>query len=280
MRRRRPSENERPRKYPGVKRAALRAAAEGVRRVASALGVRFTFVADGLLTIHNADFIHEPRFMEAYRLGASTGHAFGELHIEWRMRVILWAAQQAVSLPGDFVECGTNTGIYARAVLSYIDLAASRKRFFLLDTFAGIPEPAVSAAERAARPHFNDVYTDCWSIVQSTFAPFPAVRLVRGVIPDTLAAVDSTEIAFASIDLNVARTEIEAIAALWPRLVPGAIVVIDDYGWPGHEAQKHAWDAFVAEHRQELLPLPTGQAVIVKKGRPAFATEAPCTLSP
>lgn len=252
-----------------MKRALILAVLGVVRRLAALAGVRITFAADGLVSIHNADFITEPRFAEAYRLGAGTGHAYGELHIEWRVRVMLWAAQQALQLPGDFVECGTNTGIYARAILSYLDLEGSGKQFYLLDTFEGIPDAQVTEAESAARKDYNASYFDCWELVQRTFAPFSCVRLVRGVIPGTLGAIQSSAIAFASIDLNVAQPEIEAITALWDRLVPGAIVVIDDYGWPGHEVQKHAWDRFVAERGHPLLPLPTGQALVIKQNAPA-----------
>jgi O-methyltransferase len=252
-----------------MKRQLILAVLGVVRRIAALAGVRITFAADGLVSVHNTDFIREPRFAEAYRVGAGTGHAYGDLHIEWRVRVILWAAQQALRLPGDFVECGTNTGIYARAMLSYLDIEGSGKQFYLLDTFDGIPDAQMTAAESAARKDYNAAYFDCWELVQRTFAPFSSVRLIRGAIPGTLDGIASSAIAFASIDLNVAQPEIEAITFLWDRLVPGAIVVIDDYGWPGHEVQKEAWDRFVAERNHELLPLPTGQALLIKQNAPA-----------
>ena len=78
-----------------------------------------TYESDGLFTTNRCDFIAEPRFREAYRLGNHTGHKFREnpddLHIEWRVHVLCWAATQALRQEGDFVECGVNTGIFSRA---------------------------------------------------------------------------------------------------------------------------------------------------------------------
>lgn len=47
-------------------------------------------------------------------------------------------------------------------------------------------------------------------------------------------------------------------------MVSGAIVVLDDYGWSGHEEQKHAFDSFARSRGVEVLSLPTGQGLILK----------------
>ena len=44
----------------------------------------------------------------------------------------------------------------------------------------------------------------------------------------------------------------------------GAIMLLDDYGWAGHEPQRDAFNALSAEFGFTILSLPTGQAVIVK----------------
>jgi len=60
-----------------------------------------------------------------------------DIHIEWRVYVCCWAAQHACKLPGDFVECGVNTGIFSLAIFNYMDLGA--KRFYLFDTSRAFP---------------------------------------------------------------------------------------------------------------------------------------------
>jgi len=80
----------------------------------------------------------------------------------------------------------------------------------------------------------------------------------------TLAAVTSRRIGFLSIDMNVAYPEVQAAEFFWDRLVPGAVMLLDDYGWYGHEPQKAALDAFARRCGRRVLPLPTGQGIILK----------------
>jgi len=49
-------------------------------------------------------------------------------------------AQQTKSLPGEFVECGVNRGGMARVVMEYVNFSSMNKKFYLLDTYCGIPD--------------------------------------------------------------------------------------------------------------------------------------------
>jgi hypothetical protein len=40
-------------------------------------------------------------------------------------------------LPGEFVECGVNAGFLSSAILQSLDWRNLRKKFYLVDTFAG-----------------------------------------------------------------------------------------------------------------------------------------------
>lgn len=225
-----------------------------------------TYNADGLATVHNCDFTADPRFAEAYRLGAATMTAFAGIDLRWRVFVCCWAAQQAAARGGDFVECGVNTGVLSRAVMHYIGFDRMPERtFYLLDTYAGIPDEQISGAERARGiAEHNRFYPDCYDQVRATFAAFPNARIVRGRVPGTLTEIESTRISYVSMDMNVAEPEIAAGEFLWPRLTSGAVIVLDDYGWRPHIAQKIAWDRFAAARGVGVLALPTGQGLIVK----------------
>ena len=227
-----------------------------------------TFNADGMATVHNADFINDPLFSKAYALGIGTGHRFGDdVNVQWRTFVCCWAAHQAKKLGrGDFVECGVNTGILSRAVMEYIDYASMTDRaFYLLDTYEGIPIDQLCDAERGLGIEAeNAMYFDCYDLVCKTFSPFPQAKVVRGRVPETLAAIESEKICYLSIDMNSVAPEIAAGNYLWPRLISGAVVVLDDYGWKPHINQKHAWDAFAAERGIKVLALPTGQGLMIK----------------
>jgi hypothetical protein len=228
-----------------------------------------TYNADGLATVHNADFMLDPLFRRACDLGMATPHRYGDIHFEWRIYICCWAALQAKSLGADYVECGVNTGVYSRAVMEYIGFAQMPgTRFYLLDTYEGIPVEQLTADEfaRGIAGH-NTFYYDCYAEVLETFAPFPNARVIKGRVPETLSQIDSDQIGYVSIDMNSAVPEIAAGELLWPRLVPGAIVVLDDYGWRTHIGQKQAWDEFAARRNLTVLSLPTGQGLLVKPAR-------------
>ncbi|MFO1034700.1 MAG: hypothetical protein U1E15_11695 [Hyphomicrobiales bacterium] len=54
----------------------------------------------------------------------------------------------------------------------------------------------------------------------------------------------SEKIAYVSVDLNNAPAEQAVIECVWPRLSPGAIVVLDDYGFTAHAEQYVMWNDF------------------------------------
>lgn len=64
--------------------------------------------------------------------------------------------------------------------------------------------------------------------------------------------------------MNNTVPEIAAAETFWSRLEPGAVVVLDDYGWERHIEQKRAFDKFAAARGVTVLSLPTGQGLIIK----------------
>lgn len=228
----------------------------------------YTFNADGLATVHDATFLSDPRFAAAYAAGVRTGHRIAppdKLHIEWRVYVCCWAGRHAAHLAGDFVECGVGTGIVSLSVCRYLEFQKLQRRFWLFDTYAGIPEEQALPGElELARSKNRRHYFDSYDLVAGNFADYPNVRLVKGAVPASLAQEELGSVAYLHIDMNIAYPELEASRALWERMVPGGIVVYDDYASPAHAAQKRALDTFAAERGVEILSLPTGQGLLLK----------------
>lgn len=227
-----------------------------------------TYNQDGLATQHNADFMRDPRFAEAYRVGMENGNP--STRVEWRVHVALWCATQALQLQGDYVECGVHTGILSGAVMTWLDFASQGgRKFYLFDTWAGIPVEQMSDEEkRLGVENMNRKYQNgdvLHADVVKKFSRWPNAVVVRGRVPDSLGAMkDSQQVAYASIDLNVTEAEMGAIDFLWPRMVAGGLVLLDDYGWAPHINQKVAWDDWAKRHGVMILALPTGQGLIRK----------------
>ncbi len=222
----------------------------------------WTYAEDGMCTMHIADFLEDKHFQKAYAAGKATG-AWPEGDLHWRVYTALWAARQAWLLQGDFVECGVHLGGLAAAILTDLPWSKSPKRsFYLLDTFAGFPqEHRVVAAE----VHRDDYRDDVWKPVQAHFKRYPSAKLIKGAIPQTLSLVNSTKVAYLSIDMNCAEPEVAALEYFWPRLVTGGVVLLDDYAFAeSYRRQKDAIDKWAAPLGIPILSLPTGQGLIIR----------------
>jgi O-methyltransferase len=224
-----------------------------------------TYHQDLLYTFHNADFQYEKKFAEAYALVKQLGGKLLENYdIQWRVHVLCFAAKYASKLQGDFVDCGVYTGFCPRAIIHYTDFNSLGKTYWLFDTFGGMDSRFSSDYEmqrdnKLGYKESGNLYEQ----VKKTFEPFNA-KLVKGAIPETLSQATMEKISFLSIDMNSVQPEVAALEFFWDKLVPGGIIVLDDYGYPGCIEQKHAHDKFAASKGTEVLSLPTCQGIILK----------------
>lgn len=225
-----------------------------------------TYDQDGLTTIHNANFLQDPKFQHAMKRAALSHTHYP---IEWRIHIVLWAAQNAMRIEGDFVECGVNRGFTTSAVLDYLDWNKTHngRRFYLMDTFNGLVKDQINPAEQKIGRYeeFKDIYTECYSLTKQNFSEFKDVVLIRGMIPDTLKECPARKVAFMHIDMNCAEPEVAALRYFWPKMTNGAIIVADDYAYHGYLPQKQAIDALGQELGFSVLSLPTGGGMIIKQ---------------
>jgi hypothetical protein len=87
-----------------------------------------------------------------------------------------------------------------------------------------------------------------------------------------LPTLDIGKVAFLHIDMNCAYPERAALEYFWNKLASGAIVLLDDYAYFGHEEQREAIDAVAGNLGVDVLCLPTGQGMIVRPGNSPAAT--------
>ena len=224
------------------------------------------YSADGLTTVHNHDFLHEPAFVRAYERGVAA--AGEDYDWQWRVHIGLWAASSAARLDGDFVECGVNRGFLSSAIMELLDWDTLGKTFWLLDTFAGVDETILSPAEREhvqRRPErAGTSYVDGVESAQRNFATWKNVRIIVGSVPSTLDQIDAETIAYLHLDMNSSTPEVAALDALWPRLTRGAVVLFDDWGYRGFEPQHEAMSSCARDHELPIASLPTGQGLLLK----------------
>jgi hypothetical protein len=257
-------------------------AARGARRAIAhtlyALARRIVpgaYAQDGLISVHSHAFMQEPAFIKAYARGVQAIGGTDTYHWHWRIHVGLWAAEVALALVGDFVECGVNRGFLSSAIMEHLDWNSRERDFYLLDTFTGLDPRFVSDLERergALRSNAENLrsgfYVRGVDEVSANFAQWPRARIIEGPVPETLQRVTSSRIAFLHLDMNSAPPEVAAVTWFWERLAPGAPVLLDDYAYLGYTPQKLAMDEFARAHGIGVCSLPTGQGLILKPPAP------------
>lgn len=222
--------------------------------------------ADGVTSIHNHDFLFDPAFVAAYQRGV---RAAGDYDWHWRVHIGLWAAESASRLDGDFVECGVNRGFLSSAIMQYLDWDKTGRTFFLLDTFTGL-DPRIADGKAGKRNQKNlqsGFYVSNADEARRNFAEWKNVQIIVGPVPDTLQTIDTEKIAYLHLDMNCPEPEVAAFEFLWPKLLPGAFILLDDYAYRGYSSQKSAMDAAAAKKDVRIASLPTGQGLLIKPAR-------------
>jgi O-methyltransferase len=186
-------------------------------------------------------------------------------HVLWR------TLQQSLHLPGDVVECGVFRG--GTALLAARTIAEApgkaRRELHLFDTFQGMPDDA-SVEESFCPGAFGRTSV---AHVRQLMANHPFTRFHVGYIPDTFVGLELEQVAWAHVDLDLYKSIHDAIDFLYPRLVPGGILVFDDYGTPSCPGARRAIDEAFADKPEVPLCLPTGQAIVFKIPAPVACSE-------
>lgn len=219
-----------------------------------------TFASDHLITVDRCmGFIEDKDFMEAFQKAVKTDQ---DKSLIWRVHTLAWAADHCKHLEGDFVECGVYKGFCSFFLVNYLDFGNMDRSFYLYDTFAGIPE-----AYKEGSPVRDGAYSEPNLLKDATerFASFDNVKVIEGVVPEVLEGVSPEKIAFLHLDMNSALSELGALEVLFDRIVPGGMIVFDDYGWQSYRAQKQAEDEFMRQRDYKIMELPTGQGLLVKR---------------
>jgi hypothetical protein len=224
----------------------------GIDRLVEAARVKSGwFAADNLIAFgRNLGFLDDARFMDAWKTHALNPQERGVL---WRTATVIWAARQALRRDGDLVECGCYKGTSARILIDAVDIG--ERQYFLYDLF----DHDASMRHNAMPEHSPELF----GYVRDRFAGHPNVKVIQGAVPDSFSQGLPEKIAFAHIDMNNAPAEIGALDALESRLVPGAVIVLDDFGALPYRAQHIAETKWFGDRGIPVLELPTSQGLAI-----------------
>ncbi|UUY07165.1 TylF/MycF family methyltransferase [Pseudomonas sp. J452] len=228
---------------------------DGVSNALNTLQADGIFAGDNLITWNrNMGFLRDDKFVAAINNNDPDSQ---EKSLVWRLHTLCWAARQCSRLEGDFVEAGVYKGFTVKVLCDYLGFNDMARDYYLYDVFYHTPD----MKHHALSSHSDQLYTQ----VCERLRDYPRVKVVQGLVPDSFVKGMPEKIAFMHIDMNNADAEVAVLDQLYERLVPGGMIIFDDYGWLWYGAQQHAEDAWLSQrHYERILELPTGQGLLVK----------------
>ena len=171
-------------------------------------------------------------------------------------------SRQALSVGGDFLEAGVYRGGTAFLLRRVLDGMPGPRHLHLFDTFAGMPQTDPSR-DRHHQEDFRDTSVEA---VSGFVGREDKILYHKGLIPATFSGLENTRFAFSHIDVDIYRSVRDCCLFVYPRTVPGGIMLFDDYGLPSCPGARQAVDEFFADKADFPLVLRTGQAVVFCTG--------------
>ncbi len=138
------------------------------------------------------------------------------------------------------------------------------RRIILADTFAGVVKAGARDTYYKGGEHANTSVDAVQRLLAR--AGVPHVELLSGVFPeDRGEEIADLRFALCHIDVDVYQSAKDCFEWVWPRMVPGGVVVFDDFGFYGCEGVT----AYVHElarggGRLTVVPSLSGQAIVTR----------------
>jgi len=172
------------------------------------------------------------------------------------------------NIQGDFVECGVWRGGSTMAAIDTLIKAEDKtRRIYLYDTFEGMSEPSEfdkvftgTAAEELMNSSDKEDPASVWCYsaleevknnVGRLQYPAELVNYVKGKVEDTIPGNVPQKIALLRLDTDWYESTRHELIHLYPLLVKGGVIIIDDYGhWEG---ARKAVDEYIADNKLPLL---------------------------
>lgn len=175
----------------------------------------------------------------------------------------LW--RMTVDLPGDIVELGVYRGLSLMSWANFLEVRSMgdrAKQVIGFDNWAGFktfepkdgsPDPKFNKVQGGFDGGaFREILLDSIRVYdEDRFIPYkPRVVLVDGdieqTVPEFVEKNPGLRISLLHVDCDLYRPTKVALDLLWPRIVRGGVVVLDDYGIRPWEGESTAVDEYFA----------------------------------
>ncbi len=170
-------------------------------------------------------------------------------------------------IKGSIIECGVWKGGCTAIMAEHLkNLQDISRDFYLYDTYEGMSEPTdkdfsfftKKKAKELYKTYQKDGKTD-WSVgtldtvqktLEQTGYPQDKIHMIEGKVEETIPQNIPDTIALLRLDTDWYESTRHELEHLFPKLVTGGILIVDDYGaWAG---SKQAVDEYFSQHAHQI----------------------------
>jgi O-methyltransferase len=177
----------------------------------------------------------------------------------------LWSlVNQTEKLGGGILEVGVWRGGTGALMAKRAQLARANNSVYLCDTFEGVVKAGAEDTIYKGGEHADTAQHVVEDLVRAL--DLKNVRILKGIFPDeTGHLVDPGErFRLCHIDVDVYTSARDVMDWIWDRMVPGGVVVYDDYGFSFCEGITKYVNEQVGKADRLVLHNLNGHAIVIK----------------
>ena len=185
---------------------------------------------------------------------------FNELHgFNSDKRWMLYQlALMSNEVPGDTAECGAYQGAGSYLICKATQKGSPARTHFIFDSFEGLSTPAPCDGDYW---HEGDLRCS----LQNFQHPDGNVIIHKGWIPDRFPDVKDRLFSFVHIDVDLHKPTADSMEFFYPRMSPGGMILLDDYGFTSCPGTKKAVDDFMQDKPEKITMLSCGSGLLIRR---------------
>jgi O-methyltransferase len=179
----------------------------------------------------------------------------------------LWRlVEQSAKLDtGALIEVGVWRGGTAALIATHARDLGLGDKIYACDTFSGVVKAGGEDPDYVGGEHADTTRRSVEELFHDRLK-LNNIEILAGIFPEeTGSKVESLEFRFCHIDVDVYQSAKDVAEWIWGRLVPGGIIVYDDYGWDTTPGIARYVDAQLPLKDRIVLHNLNGHAIVIKR---------------
>jgi len=164
------------------------------------------------------------------------------------------------SVDGDVAECGCWRGHSSYIISTLLAGNGFNGTFHIFDSFEG-GLSGKDVEDVNARVDLTDIeierekkiFASAEADLHQALRNFDFYNLYKGWIPERFDEVNDRSFAFVHIDVDLYQPTLDSLEFFYPRLQPGGVIVVDDYGYTQFPGAKKSVDEFLQRNQHSLF---------------------------